>query len=359
MQNKKIKVLYLFAGERKETIEKWRNGEMPDSYLIGLNHMSNQDIEADYIETRLINRLRKINFNLANLLLLFKIRQYDIVFCGGSLLLPLIAKIFLRFKKPKFVWYNTFFTNSLKRNKNTIRGWILKKTILSLDGIICPSTAQRDFLLNIGCNPDRVFYVPNGVDVPFIESNEEKVEGTSEPFILSVGKDMGRDYKTLIEAVRGLPIQVKIVAYPRNIENLKNIPGNVSVEAVSFDNLLKLYKNASIVVIPTKSESWLNASDCSGQYVLLDSMASGKAIIASERATLRDYISDDIDAKIVQAEDPVKLREAIIGLLENKDLMARLGINARDRAQKMFTTKIMADNLASVFKSVYKEGAFT
>ena len=36
MSNKRIKVLYIFAGERKEMERKCRKGEMPDTYFIGM-----------------------------------------------------------------------------------------------------------------------------------------------------------------------------------------------------------------------------------------------------------------------------------------------------------------------------------
>ncbi|MEK7070887.1 MAG: glycosyltransferase family 4 protein [Patescibacteria group bacterium] len=171
MDNERLKVLYLFAGEREETIKRWEAGEGPDSYLIGYNHMASFGIKADYVENRFINRIRKINFNLANLILIKKIREYDVVFSGGSLALPLLAKVILGFKRPKFVWYNTFFTNALKRNRGTLRGRVLRRVILSLDAIVCPSNAQRDFLIKTGCDPKKVFYVPNGVDIDFIERN--------------------------------------------------------------------------------------------------------------------------------------------------------------------------------------------
>ncbi len=37
--SKQVKVLYLFAGERKALENKWRDGVMPDSSLIGFNHL--------------------------------------------------------------------------------------------------------------------------------------------------------------------------------------------------------------------------------------------------------------------------------------------------------------------------------
>jgi glycosyltransferase involved in cell wall biosynthesis len=271
------------------------------------------------------------------------------------LALPVLAKVILRFKRPRFVWYNTFFTNALKRNQKGIKGWIIKKTISSLDAIVCPSNAQRDFLIKEGFDSNKIFFVPNGVDFDFIDRySRAKSINAVQPFILSIGKDLGRDYTTLIEAIRDIDVLVKIVALPRNFKNISTMPKNVSVlSGVPFLDLLELYKKATIVVIPTKGEDYLGSSDCSGQYVLLDSMAAGKAIIASERETLNDYISSGEEAIIVPSGNPMRLRESILRLIRDRALIKALGDKARERLLKSnLTTKSLAENLAGIFKKV-------
>lgn len=334
----------------------WEAGKMPDSHLIGFNHLKDFGIEASYIENRALNYIRKKNFNLTNLFLLPVLFRYDVVFSGASLFLPLMAKVILRMKRPKFVWYNTFFTNTLKRNAGMRwRLWALRKTIASLDAIVCPSTAQRDFLIAQGFDPAKIFFVPNGIDIEFMKkklSESESLSSDETPFILSVGKDNGRDYQTLVEAVKGLPIEVRIVALPRNLERVANIPPNVKILGfVPFPKLVELYKEALFVVIPTKGEQHLDASDCSGQYVLLDAMSVGKGIIASARETLSDYFADQGEGLVVPAEDSSALRKAIERLLSDQAFIARLGERAKMKSE-LYTTRSLAENLAGLFKKI-------
>ena len=356
MKTGRLRVLYLFAGERSLLERKWREGLMPDSQLIGFNHLKEFGIDASYIENPFLNFVRKKNFNLTNLFLLLAIRRYDVVFSGASLLLPFIAKVLLRFRKPKFVWYNTFFTNALKRNVgNQLRLWAFKKTIASLDAVVCPSTAQRDFLISQGFDSKKIFYVSNGVDADFVKSRAltEKVEDVGIPFILSVGKDMGRDYKTLSKAVEGLPIKVKVAALPRNFIDVKEVPINLEIMGfVPFDRLVELYKKALFVVIPTKSENHLDASDCSGQYVLLDAMSFGRAIIVSKRATLDDYLEEGKEGLIVPSENPGSLRSAIVKLLSDPALAKDMGDRSREKVNNIFNTRRLACELANIFKSI-------
>ncbi|MES2087663.1 MAG: glycosyltransferase family 4 protein [Patescibacteria group bacterium] len=345
-------VLYLFAGERRKLLADWEKGAMPDSHLIGFNHLKDFGVDARYIENRFLNYIRKKNFNLTNLFLLPALFRYDVVFSGASLFLPLVAKVILRMKRPKFVWYNTFFTNTLKRNSdNKFKLWLLRKTIASLDAIVCPSTAQRDFLIAEGFDATKIFFVPNGIDIEFMSRKIEPSRNTK-PFILSVGKDNGRDYQTLAEAVKDLPIEVRVAALPRNLSGVKNIPPNLKVLGfVAFPKLVELYREALFVVIPTKSEKHLDASDCSGQYVLLDAMSLGKAIVASERETLADYFSDQGEGLIVPAENPGALRKAIERLLADQAFAVRLGERAKTRSER-YTTKKLAENLAGIFRQV-------
>jgi glycosyltransferase involved in cell wall biosynthesis len=353
---KTLKVLYLFAGERKKMEKDWQEGIMPDSHLIGFNHLKQFGIEASYIENKFLNYIRKKNFNLTNLILIPFLGRYDIVFSGASLFLPFAVKVIFRMKRPKFVWYNTFFTNALKRNSGRrLKLWILRKTIASLDAIICPSTAQKQFLVDQGFDQAKIFFVPNGIDIDFMNrklAENGNIASSDKPFILSVGKDMGRDYETLVQAVKGLPVEVRIVALPRNVGAVKDIPPNVKVLGfVPFPKLLGLYNEALFVVIPTKSERHLDASDCSGQYVLLDAMASGKAIIASERATLADYFNDGKEGAVVPSEDSKALRQAIVNFLENRALMEKFGEAAKERSVA-FTTRNMAETLSYIFEKI-------
>ncbi len=353
MKNKKIKVLYIFAGERRGIERQWEKGDAPDTYLLGLNYMKDFDIDAEYVETDFINRIRKFNFNLAIFPLFFKINKYNIVFSGGSLVFPLVYRVILRFKKTKLVWYNTFFTNAIRRSSG-IKKDIIIKIIKSLDGIVCPSKTQYDFLKEQGVDESKLFLVSNGVDIDFIKREQAKIKPDEEEYILSVGKDMGRDYGTLIEAVSGLNLKVKIVALPRNIKNEDTSSRFIDFTGhIPFNELLRYYKNAKFVVLPTKSEASLDASDCSGQYVLLDSIASRKAVIISKRKSLEDYVEDKKDVIMVEPENPEELRLAIELLMNDPGLVKTMEENIGAKSVK-FTTKNFAKQLSIIFKKVYE-----
>lgn len=344
------KVLYLFAGERRWMVRLWQKGKFPDSQFIGLNHIHNYGVNARFMETLLMNYLRKINFNLAQLPAILKIRRYNSVFlCSNLLFVFLIKKIFC-FKKPKIIFYNTFFTNTLKRNTSGWYARIIRSAISSLDMIICPSTAQKEFLEESGFDSKKIIFIPNGVDDVFFKPCTINKNNTYE-YILSIGKDMGRDYQTLINAARGLDIKVRIVASLRNLQNIDAIPSNVEVlYDVPQDEIRELYCNAKFVVLPTFGADHLDASDCSGQYVLLESMASGKTVIVTDRNTLKDYVVNGVNAIIVPTQNLLILKEEIKKLLNSPKQIKQIELAARASIEGNNTTEKLAKSLSNIFK---------
>lgn len=348
-----MNVLYLFAGRRKQDEEKYRQGAMPDTYLVGLNRLAQHGIAATYIENRFSELLRRVSFNLANLPSLFAAGKYAIVFSGTNPVLVFLHKALMRNQRTKWVIYNTFLTNMLKRNQGNLAGKLVRASLWRTVAIIHPSTVQRDFLVQQGFPKEQQLYLPYGVDREFVDRHRGRPTLVKTPYIMSAGKDMGRDYQTLVDAVRGLDVQLYIGASPRNFADVKNIPDNVHISFYTPADLVTMYEHAAFVVIPTHREDQLDSSDCSGQYVLLESMMSGKAVIASDRSTIYDYVTPDTHAVLVEPENAQALRSAIQKLLDEPERAERLGKAARAKAEEEFTTERFSAGLADIFKKLH------
>ena len=78
----------------------------------------------------------------------------------------------------------------------------------------------------------------------------------------------------------------------------------------------------------------------------------GKAIVASDRAILRDYVDDGVEALLVPPEDAAALREATERVLRDRDLARSLGAAARTRVEREFTSSAFAERLAPLLRSV-------
>jgi glycosyltransferase involved in cell wall biosynthesis len=119
-----------------------------------------------------------------------------------------------------------------------------------------------------------------------------------------------------------------------------------------YGDLRSAYARAGCVVVPQHADDYAFGSEGGGLTALLEAMAMGKAIVASDRAVLRDYVDDGVEAILVPPGDPAALREAIEGVLGDRELAASLGAAARRRVEREFTSTVFASRLAPLLRSV-------
>jgi glycosyltransferase involved in cell wall biosynthesis len=317
--------------------------------------MNELGVDAEFLEWPIAEGLRKISFNLVHLPYLFAIRNYDVVFICAGLPLVFVAKYLLGWKKPKFVIYNTFLTNALKRNIGGLSGFITRKAIEGLDVIVCTGKEQETFLLEKGFAKEKIVFTPIGIDAKRFadESTKHSPLNLNEgSYILAVGRDPGRDYKTLFEAVKDLPVKVKVATKQEVVAGLE-VPKNVELLLhVPYSKMPALYQGALCAVVPLRDWNDPKGSDTSGQYGYLEPMASGKAVIASDKTVVRDYIENGVDGLLVPGGNAVALREAIQKLISDEGLRARLGQAAQKKVLEKFTSKKFATALADIFKKL-------
>ncbi len=344
------KVLYLYAGSRREFYNKWKKGLVPDTQLLGLNYMSKFGIDAEFLEWPIAEWLRRINFNLVHLPYLFALRRYDVVCICAGLPLVFVAKFLLRWKKPKFVIYNTFLTNALKRNPRGVSGYIIRRAIENLDMIICTAREQERFLIGEGFDSKKIVFHPIGIDATCFAAPAAKRAETPE-YIVAVGRDPGRDYKTFFDAVKNLPIKVKVATKQEAIAGLE-IPKNVEILMnVPYEEMPALYQGALFAIVPLRDFDDPKGSDTSGQYGYLEPMAAGIAVIASDKSTVRDYIENNVDGLLVPPDNPDALREAIQKLLSDEPLRTRLALAAQKKVLEQFSSQQFAAALALILRS--------
>lgn len=347
-----MKILYLYSGTRKD---KWRGTpgvDFPDTQLYGLNHLYMFGVTAEHKELSdfLLEWVTRIvPFRLRHFLLYFVTQKYNVVF-GPSLLYSMILQKIFRYKT-KFVLLNISLSRTLiaNRHKNA-RFAILKSFSKEFSGIVCLSDTQKNFLgEQFPFLKDRIHTVPLGVDVAYHKPIYTERSG----YILSVGRDNGRDYKTVIETARLMPERIfVIVCSKRNLVGISDIPRNVNIHIdIAPEELYKKYREARTLLIITHGDKYEDGSDCSGQTVLLEGMANGMTIIATRKEYITEYVNDGKEALLVNPYNAKEITEKI-EMLDSDILRDNLSKNARTRAKRDFSTEKMAESLAEVFKKI-------
>jgi glycosyltransferase involved in cell wall biosynthesis len=172
-----------------------------------------------------------------------------------------------------------------------------------------------------------------------------------ERLVLAVGRDLARDYATLVEAVRTIDARVVFVALRRNLEEI-DVPANVEVrERIPYFELRDLYRRAAVAVAALRPAAYGYGSEGSGVTALLEAQASATPVVATERPIVRDYLADGEGGLIVEPEDPVALRAAVERLLDDVDLTRKLGDAGRSRVEAHHTMHDMAAELAPLMEA--------
>jgi glycosyltransferase involved in cell wall biosynthesis len=347
-----MKATFIYPNSRRELLAEVERGEAPDSTLFGANFLDEHGIDVDFhdpVLTRLrASSLSRLTWNLREVTAPYELGRTDVVFTPLAAFLPLAA----RARRLPVVVIN-YGLNLIWRRASSARRAILRRSLRAAARIVCLGTSQRDELVDLASlDPGRVHCMVLPVDERFFEPRDA-ADGR---VVLTVGKDLARDYRTFATAVGTLDVDAELAVHPRNLEGLA-LPGNAHVRGiVPFGPLRDLYARAACVVVPQRRDTYLYGSEGGGLTAVLEAMAMGKPIVASERAILRDYVDDGVEALLVPPEDPPALREAIDRVLSDGELARRLGAAARARIELAHTSRGFAARLAPLLRSVVEAG---
>ena len=150
---------------------------------------------------------------------------------------------------------------------------------------------------------------------------------TSEDLGVFAGGDSMRDYATLVEAARHVPVSFRIAA--RSLSgDAAHPPVNLQCGPVSADQFVDLMRRARIVVVPMRRDICRSA----GQQTYLNAMALGKLVIVSDSPGVRDYIDDGVTGLVVPAGDAKALTSVLRWACDPREAEAVAAIRRRGRA---------------------------
>ena len=85
-------------------------------------------------------------------------------------------------------------------------------------------------------------------------------------------------------------------------------------------------------------------------------MACARPVVSTHLETGVDYINQDgVTGLVVPPQNALALGEALNQLLDQPDLSTRLGRQGRERVEREFTKKMMAEKTFSLYRDLLKE----
>lgn len=227
--------------------------------------------------------------------------------------------------------------------------WKLRRRIQDFvlprsDGLFVLGSNQVDYIHQTWDVKGEVLAVGHHIDVEFFRP----IAAESKSYVLTVGEDVGRDFPTLIAAMRSIDRELVIKAgrHPPDVSpDEKKI--RLIKERISFPDLRRLYAESSVVVVPTHAT--LNAC---GVSTILEASSIEKPLVVSDNPGIHDFCVPNETCLMVPRGDPQAMQNAIQRLLDDPGLAERLGKNARRFVERRFSdaahVALLADGIRAV-----------
>jgi phosphatidylinositol alpha-mannosyltransferase len=254
-------------------------------------------------------------------------------------LMPTLCTTTLRLKHAPMVgtfhasggkpWYTMF---------SPLAKWYLDRWFSKLDGWIAVSQPALEY---ISANfPADYVVIPNGVDTKHFHHDVTPIDQFSDGrlnilFVGRLEKRKGFDYllKAYRQVKRNFPKCRLIVVGPgvrlRN-KYQKRINNNGLSDVIftgyaAYSELPRYYKTADIVCFP--ATGWESFG-----IVLLEAMAVGKPLIASDIMGYASVMTNNVEGFLIPPKDEDELANALIKLITDKSLREEMGARGRPKA---------------------------
>ncbi|MFH1282076.1 MAG: glycosyltransferase [bacterium] len=328
-----------------DTERSWRGGER--QLFLLLKHMESSDFvhyAACRDNTVLSGKMKELGVKILplapygeiDLFSVFKLRRFikskniDLVHAHtshtvglGALALVKLKKVFVAHRRVDFPVKKNFFSK-FKYSK--------------ADRIITVSKAIRSVLLSDGFDEKRIKVVYSGIDISMYNSVKN----------IDLRKEYSIPENTIIIGmVTALAPHKDIFNFLEAVKAVVNmglsIRGFVVGEGVLKDELearrdaLGLGERVNFVGFKTNHLEWLSSFDIFviSSYleglgsIVLDAMALGKSIVATEAGGIPEMIKNERNGLLVPIKNPDKMAEAIKRLIQDAKLRENISTNAK------------------------------
>ena len=191
------------------------------------------------------------------------------------------------------------------------QGWI-RWSARHADGLVAVSRGLKQRLANLGIAEERVHVLRNGVDPALFRPTDRDAArqalGLTRPTLLAVGNLVRlKGHRMMVEALVGLPAvdlvivgegperaAIEALARQRQVADRVRLLGHVPQ-----DRLPDIYSAADLLLLVSTHEGWPN--------VLLESMACGTPVIASDVDAIADIVAVPEAGRILTGPTPERL----------------------------------------------------
>jgi glycosyltransferase involved in cell wall biosynthesis len=232
-----------------------------------------------------------------------------------------------------------------------------KNTYQLVDFYLCPSRFILDKFMQFGFDKNKMLLSGLCYDISLIDNFIERSKSLPAPqnpdkYILYVGRlEDIKGVKTLIEAVRGTDIHLKIAGRGNAEESLTNYiqTEHISnVELLGFkkkDDIFELTQHASFGVCPSE---WYENYPFSVSETFLFS----KPVVGANIGGIPELVINEQTGLLFEPGNQGQLREKLLRLWNDDELVKKLGQQARQHCYELFNYETHWETIHSVIQKL-------
>jgi glycosyltransferase involved in cell wall biosynthesis len=306
-------------------------------------------------------------------------RRCDLLFVNDYGVPAVVANAFLR--KPvamklvgDFAWEYSIRHGLIDKNEgidefqeksHSFKVELLKRLQLfytgKADAMIAPSQCFKDIISGWGIPYDKIEVIYNAIDPSryALACTKEEARGRlglNGRIILTVArltpwKGIDRIIEVLPE-IRGQINQANLVVVGEGpeLENLQGLARELGVkEYVSFvgrvphEEVPHYLKAADVFVLYSGYEGL--------PHIVLEAMATGVPVVLSDKGGNQEVVEDGVNGLLVPIGNPRKLKEAILRVLQDRELAGEFVERSREKVTHAFAWDVMVERTLDVFQA--------
>lgn len=234
------------------------------------------------------------------------------------------------------------------------------------DLIITPSQVTQNYLVSRGVSPSKIKVISNGVDLQIFTKSLRGRDGVNPVFKLL--------YFGTVSAWQGVNLAIEALAlinedFPATLtligqfkEHQSQALKKLALKLNILDRLqilapmpqLELVKqiHAADAILAPLTPNDRNIIQGCCPLKILESMAAGTPIIASDLPVVRELGTDQEHFLLVKPNSAKAIKDAVLQLKENPDLGLKLAIAARQRIENYYTWDLAGSALVKAYQEL-------
>ena len=229
------------------------------------------------------------------------------------------------------------------------------------DRIITPSHTIRENLVRLGAAAAKITVIPNGADIP--SASVRPADAPSRYIIYFGALQRWQGVDVLLRAfarvadLDDLWLVICSSTHPRLAKAYRKLAEKLGgAERIRWffrmqERELAPWRAHALLSVAPLTECSRNLDQGCCPLKILESMASGVPVVASDLPSVREIITGQGDGRLVRPDRPAELARAIRVLLEYPDHLRSMGEKARRRIEQNFTWTRCTARLSAFYRS--------